>query len=111
MMRLVGGPVPDRLPQAFVDCLLDSALEPVLDAAVQRGGQAAKRKKNSGEAAEIARALLAVTVCDTGCAAAGDARGGGQLHLRRGRQRGGGGTSEGPLAAGGRRPWDDAALP
>jgi hypothetical protein len=63
----VTGAVTDCLPQAFVDCLLDSALEPVLDAAVQRGGQAAKRKKNSGEAAEVARALLAVTVCDPAC--------------------------------------------
>jgi hypothetical protein len=43
----------DRLPQAFVDCLLDSALEPVLDAAVQRGGQAAKRKRNAGAATQI----------------------------------------------------------
>ena len=59
--------VPDCLPQAFADCLLDSALEPVLDAAVQRGGQAAKRKKNAGDAAEVARALLAVTVCDPAC--------------------------------------------
>ncbi len=62
----------DRLAQAFVDCLLDSALEPVLDAAVQRGGQGAKRKKNAGAAtqidgAEVARALLAVTVCDPAC--------------------------------------------
>jgi hypothetical protein len=62
----------DRLPQAFVDCLLDSALEPVLDAAVKRGGQAAKRKKNAGTAtqvdgAEVARALLTVTVCDPSC--------------------------------------------
>ena len=61
------GAVTDCLPQAFVDCLLDSALEPVLDAAVRRGGQAAKRKKNAGEAAEVARALLAVTVCDPAC--------------------------------------------
>ena len=59
--------VTDCLPQAFVDCLLDSALEPVLDAAVQRGGQAAKRKKNGDEAVEVARALLAVTVCDPVC--------------------------------------------
>ena len=58
---------PDCLTQAFVDCLLDSALEPVLDAAVQRGGQAAKRKKNGGDAAEVAKALLAVTVCDPAC--------------------------------------------
>jgi hypothetical protein len=56
----------DRLPPPFVDCLLDNALEPVLDAAVQRGGQAAKRK-NGDEAAEVARALLAVTVCDPAC--------------------------------------------
>jgi hypothetical protein len=60
-------PGTDRLPPVIVDCLLDSALEPVLDAAVARGGQAAKRKKNSGDAGEIARALLAVTVCDPAC--------------------------------------------
>jgi type II restriction/modification system DNA methylase subunit YeeA len=64
--------VTDCLPQAFVDCLLDSTLEPVLDAAVERGKQAAKRKKNAGTAtqidgAEVARALLAVTVCDPAC--------------------------------------------
>lgn len=57
----------DPLPPAFADCLLDSALEPVLDAAVQRGVEAAKRKKNSGDAREVARALLAVTVCDPAC--------------------------------------------
>jgi hypothetical protein len=50
-----------------VDCLLDSALEPVLDAAVQRGRQAAKRKKNAGDATEVAKALLTVTVCDPAC--------------------------------------------
>ncbi len=59
--------VTDCLPPAFVDCLLDSALEPVLDAAVQRGRQAAKRKRNAREAAEVAQALLAVTVCDPAC--------------------------------------------
>jgi len=63
----VTGAVTDRLPAAFVDCLLDSALEPVLDAAVKRGGQAAKRKKNAGQAAEVAQALLRVTVCDPAC--------------------------------------------
>jgi Putative RNA methylase family UPF0020 len=69
MMCLVEGrvPAPARLPPAFVDCLLDSALEPVLDAAVQRGEQAAKRKRSAGEAAEVTRALLAVTVCDPAC--------------------------------------------
>ncbi len=61
------GAVTDCLPPAFVDCLLDSALEPVLDAAVQRGRQAAKRKKNAGEATEVAKALLTVTVCDPAC--------------------------------------------
>jgi hypothetical protein len=61
------GAVTDCLPPAFVDCLLDTALEPVLDAAAQRGGQAAKRKKNVGDAAEVAKALLAVTVCDPAC--------------------------------------------
>jgi hypothetical protein len=67
MICLVTEVVTDRLPPAFVDCLLDSALEPVLDAAARRGGQAAKGKKNAGEAAEIAKALLAVTVCDPAC--------------------------------------------
>jgi hypothetical protein len=62
-----GGAVTDRLPQPLVDCLLDSALEPVLDAAAQRGAQAAKRKKNTGD--EVAQALLAVTVCDPACGA------------------------------------------
>ncbi|HEY0933714.1 MAG TPA: hypothetical protein VGD91_08230 [Trebonia sp.] len=57
----------DCLPPAFADCLLDSALEPVLDAAAERGRQAARRKENAGEAAEVARALLAVTVCDPAC--------------------------------------------
>jgi hypothetical protein len=61
------GAVTDCLPQAFVDCLLDSVLEPVLDAAAQRGRQAAKRKKNASEATEVAQALLAVTVCDPAC--------------------------------------------
>jgi hypothetical protein len=50
-----------------VDCLLDSALEPVLDAAVERGRQAARRKKNARDATEVARALLTVTVCDPAC--------------------------------------------
>jgi hypothetical protein len=59
--------VTECLPPAFVDCLLDSALEPVLDAAVERGAQAARRKKNGDEAAEVAKALLAVTVCDPAC--------------------------------------------
>src|ERR1700761_4668427 len=62
----------DGLPPAYVDCLLDSALEPLLDAAVRRGEQAAKRKQNAGAAtriaaAEVARALLALTVCDPAC--------------------------------------------
>ena len=61
------GAATDNLPAAFVDCLLDSALEPVLDAAAQRGGQAARRKKNASEATEVAKALLAVTVCDPAC--------------------------------------------
>jgi hypothetical protein len=59
--------VTDCLSPAFVDCLLDSALEPVLDAAAQRAGQAAKRKNNAGDATEVAKALLAVTVCDPAC--------------------------------------------
>ena len=61
------GAVTDCLPPAFVDCLLDSALEPVLDAAAQRGAQAAKRKKDAGDATEVAKALLTVTVCDPAC--------------------------------------------
>src|SRR6185312_2975634 len=60
------GAVTGCLPPAFVDCLLDSALEPVLDAAARRGGQAAKQK-NGDEATKVAKALLAVTVCDPAC--------------------------------------------
>jgi len=67
MMCLVTEATTDCLPPALVDCLLDSALEPVLDAAVQRGGQASRNQKNSGAATEVARALLAVTVCDPAC--------------------------------------------
>jgi hypothetical protein len=63
----VGGAVTECLPPAFADCLLDSALEPVLDAAVRRGRQAAKRRKSAGVAAEVTKALLAVTVCDPAC--------------------------------------------
>jgi hypothetical protein len=63
----VAGVVTDRLPPAFMDCLLDTALEPVLDAAAARGGQAAKRKKNGAEGTEVAKALLAVRVCDPAC--------------------------------------------
>jgi hypothetical protein len=40
-------------PAALVDCLLDTALEPVLDAA--------------GECAQAEKALLSVTVCDPAC--------------------------------------------
>jgi len=58
--------VTDGLPPAFTDCLLDSALEPVLEAAARRGAQDAKRKKKD-EAAEVAKALLTVTVCDPAC--------------------------------------------
>jgi hypothetical protein len=61
------GAVTGCLPPAFVDCLLDSALEPVLDAAVQRGRQAAKRKRNGNHATEVVKALLTVTVCDPAC--------------------------------------------
>jgi hypothetical protein len=134
------GAVTDCLPPAFVDCLLDSALEPVLDAAARRGGQAAKRKKNASESTEVAQALLAVTVCDPACGSGSllvaaarriarrvaearegsqspdalrraHARGGRQLRLRRGRKRRGGGAGEGPPADRGRRPGDDAAFP
>jgi len=57
----------DWLPSAFADCLLDGALEPVLDAAAERGRQSARRKKNADDATEVANALLTVTVCDPAC--------------------------------------------
>src|SRR5258708_37528441 len=56
------GAVTDCLPPAFVDCLLDSALEPVLDAAAQRGGQGAEGKKNGDEGTGVAEGPLAGTV-------------------------------------------------
>jgi hypothetical protein len=61
------GAVTGCLPAAFADCLLDSALEPVLDAAAQRGRQAAARSKSAGDATEVVKALLAVKVCDPAC--------------------------------------------
>ncbi|MFJ7624928.1 Eco57I restriction-modification methylase domain-containing protein [Streptomyces sp. NPDC097595] len=50
-------------PAALVECLLDAALDPVLDAAVARGEAAGAA--DPGEAA--ARELLALTVCDPAC--------------------------------------------
>lgn len=50
-------------PAALVECLLDAALDPVLDAAVARAG--ASGAADPGEAA--ARELLALTVCDPAC--------------------------------------------
>ncbi|SEB97247.1 hypothetical protein SAMN05216483_0800 [Streptomyces sp. 2131.1] len=53
-------------PSALVECLLDVALDPVLDAAVARGREAATATEAEPSEA-VARELLAVTVCDPAC--------------------------------------------
>ncbi|MEU9942629.1 Eco57I restriction-modification methylase domain-containing protein [Streptomyces lavendulae] len=51
-------------PSSLIECLLDSALDPVIDDAVKRGEQAAGHPDPSDA---IVRELLALTVCDPAC--------------------------------------------
>ena len=53
-------------PSALVECLLDAALDPVLDAAVARGEEAAIAT-NAEPSEAAARELLSLTVCDPAC--------------------------------------------
>ena len=53
-------------PTSLIDCLLDSALDPVLDDAQKRGGVAAAAS-GMDESEAIVAELLSVTVCDPAC--------------------------------------------
>jgi len=53
-------------PTALIDCLLDTTLDPVLDDA-QKRAETAAAATGEDSAAEIANALLSVTVCDPAC--------------------------------------------
>jgi hypothetical protein len=53
-------------PTSLIDCLLDSALDPVLDDAQKRAGVAAAAS-GTDESEEIVSELLSVTVCDPAC--------------------------------------------
>ncbi|RKR90549.1 N-6 DNA methylase [Micromonospora pisi] len=52
---------------AIIECLLDSALDPVLNDAVERGLRRADLSANANQTAFIIEELLGVTVCDPAC--------------------------------------------
>ncbi|MET7747857.1 DNA methyltransferase [Micromonospora sp. NPDC005367] len=54
-------------PASLIDCLLDSALDPVIDDAVKRGEQAATAAGQPDPSDAIVDELLALTVCDPAC--------------------------------------------
>ncbi|MGW2174952.1 Eco57I restriction-modification methylase domain-containing protein [Streptomyces sp. NPDC001705] len=56
-------------PSSLVDVLLDSTLDPVIDAAQERGEKKAAEAKETGEAARetVVSELLSLTVCDPAC--------------------------------------------
>ncbi|MFB7262208.1 Eco57I restriction-modification methylase domain-containing protein [Streptomyces nojiriensis] len=54
-------------PSSLIECLLDSALDPVLDDAVKRGEQAASAAGDPDPSDAIVRELLSLTVCDPAC--------------------------------------------
>ncbi|MEV4336082.1 DNA methyltransferase [Streptomyces sp. NPDC049590] len=54
-------------PSSLIECLLDSALDPVLDDAVKRGEQAASAAGEPDPSEAIVRELLSLTVCDPAC--------------------------------------------
>ncbi|WP_329625305.1 N-6 DNA methylase [Streptomyces sp. NBC_01255] len=54
-------------PSSLIDCLLDSALDPVIDDAVKRGEQAATSAGEPDPSNAIVRELLGLTVCDPAC--------------------------------------------
>ncbi|MDC2953006.1 N-6 DNA methylase [Streptomyces gilvifuscus] len=54
-------------PSSLIDCLLDSALEPVIDNAVKRGETAALGADQSDISDAIVKELLSLTVCDPAC--------------------------------------------
>ncbi|ATO13237.1 restriction endonuclease [Micromonospora sp. WMMA2032] len=54
-------------PSSLIDCLLDSALDPVIDDAVKRGEQAASAAGQPDPSDAIVNELLSLTVCDPAC--------------------------------------------
>ncbi len=54
-------------PSSLIECLLDSALDPVIDDAVKRGEQAATAAGEPDPSDGIVNELLSLTVCDPAC--------------------------------------------
>ncbi|MER5454635.1 DNA methyltransferase [Micromonospora sp. NPDC002389] len=54
-------------PSSLIDCLLDSALDPVIDDAVKRAEQAATAAGQPDPSDTIVNELLSLTVCDPAC--------------------------------------------
>lgn len=54
-------------PSPLIECLLDSALDPVIDDAVKRGEQAAAVAGQPDPSEAIVSELLSLTVCDPAC--------------------------------------------
>ncbi|WP_422733373.1 Eco57I restriction-modification methylase domain-containing protein [Micromonospora sp. WMMD558] len=54
-------------PSSLIDCLLDSALDPVIEDAVKRGEQAATAAGQPEPNDAIVNELLSLTVCDPAC--------------------------------------------
>ncbi|WP_431912777.1 Eco57I restriction-modification methylase domain-containing protein [Micromonospora carbonacea] len=54
-------------PSSLIECLLDSALDPVIDDAVKRGEVAATAAGQPDPSDAIVKELLALTVCDPAC--------------------------------------------
>ena len=54
-------------PSSLIDCLLDSALDPVIDDAVKRAEQAATAAGQPDPSDAIVNELLSLTVCDPAC--------------------------------------------
>ncbi|MBA2946499.1 Eco57I restriction-modification methylase domain-containing protein [Streptomyces himalayensis] len=54
-------------PSSLIECLLDSALDPVIDDAVKRGEIRATRKGEPDARDAIVEELLSLTVCDPAC--------------------------------------------
>ena len=54
-------------PSSLIECLLDSALDPVIDDAVKRGEQVAAAAGQPDPSDAIVNELLSLTVCDPAC--------------------------------------------
>ncbi|NBM16224.1 Eco57I restriction-modification methylase domain-containing protein, partial [Streptomyces sp. GC420] len=54
-------------PSSLIECLLDSALDPVINDAVKRGEETAAKSGTPDPADSIVNELLSLTVCDPAC--------------------------------------------